>query len=102
MSSALLLGGQLSALLLEHDLADGLALNGHLLSLQLLDLHIAKARRRLHHDGRRRGAGASDAVAVVVEGVRQEEVVVGEERSGSLIAAKLGERLASGPRGKCA
>lgn len=50
-SAALLLGGQLSALLLEHDLADGLALNSQLLALQLQDLHISKAGRRLHHDG---------------------------------------------------
>lgn len=50
-SAALLLGGQLSALLLEHDLADGLALNSQLLALQLQDLQISKARRRLHHDG---------------------------------------------------
>lgn len=103
MGSALLLGGQLSALLLEHDLADSLALNsGQLLSLQLQGLQISEAGRRLHHHGRRRGAGAGDAVAVVVKGVRQEEVVVGEVRGGSLLAAKLGERLASGPRGECA
>lgn len=103
VSSALLLGGQLAALLLEHDLADSLALDSsQLLALGLEDLEVVHVGRRLHHHGGRRGAGAGDAVAVVVEGVRQEEVVVGEERSSSLLAAKLGQRLASGPRGECA
>ena len=39
-------------------------------------------------------------MAVVVKGVRQQEVVVGEERGGALLAVELGERLPPGPRGK--
>ena len=42
--AALLLGGLLAALLLEHDLAHALALQGQLLALHLQDLGVGQAR----------------------------------------------------------
>lgn len=96
-ATTLLSGCGTTTLLLADDNANKLALeSGLLLSLSLDELGIR------HHVGRRvdgigRGAsGTGDALGVVIEGIREEEVVVGEVRSRALFTVRL-ERVTTRP-----
>lgn len=104
-STQLVLGGLLAAaaarlallasrlrattLLLADDTADVLALESQTLTLHLENLGIADVGRR-DDAGRSSAAGTGDGAGVVVEGVAEEEVVVGEIRRGTLFSVGLG------------
>jgi hypothetical protein len=97
-ATALLSGGGTSTLLLLSNNAKALALNGSLafaLSLEKLEVRDDVGRRG--HGTGRRAAGAGDALSIIVEGIGEEQVVVGEIRSGSLLTIRLGKRVTSRP-----
>lgn len=97
---ALLAGKGAAALLLAHDAADKLSLHGGTLALHLEELGVGDDVGRRGGARRRGASGAGDGAGVVVEGVAEEEVVVGEIRRRALLAVRLGQRRPSRPRGK--
>jgi len=91
----LLLGSSSALLLLGDHLANVFLLKSQLLALHVEELKLGGSSRR--RDGGRSGAaGTGDAVGVIVEGIAEEEVVVGEIGSWALFAVGR-ERIASGP-----
>jgi hypothetical protein len=97
-ATALLSGGGSSTLLLEGDNSDALSLNGSLaFALSLEKLEVGDAAGRRGHSTGRRAASAGDALSIIVEGIGEEQVVVGEIRSGSLLTVGLRKRVTSGP-----
>jgi len=78
-ATALLSCGGTATLLLLVDNPDALALKSSLaFALSLEELEVGDDVGRRGHGTRRRAAGAGNALGVVVEGIREEQVVVGE------------------------
>jgi len=71
------LGCSSALLLLGDDLSNVFLLKCQLLALHLEELKLGGSLRR-RDGGRSSAAGAGDAVGVIVEGIAEEEVVVGE------------------------
>lgn len=77
-AAALLSCGGTSTLLLEGDNAKALALqSGLAFALGLDELEVGDDVGRRGHGTGRRAAGAGDALGVIVEGVGEEQIVVG-------------------------
>lgn len=77
-ATALLSCGGTSTLLLEGDNAKALALqSGLAFALSLDELEVGDDVGRRGHGTRRRASGAGDALGVVVEGIGEEQIVVG-------------------------
>ncbi|KAI6768799.1 hypothetical protein HG531_010988 [Fusarium graminearum] len=93
-ATALLSCGGTSTLLLEVDNSDALSLDGSLaFALSLEKLEVGDAAGRRGHGTRRRATSAGDALSIIVEGIGEEEVVVGEIRSRSLLTVGLRKRM---------
>lgn len=97
-ATALLSCGGTSTLLLEVDNSDALSLDGSLaFALSLEKLEVGDAAGRRGHGTGRRATSAGDALSIIVEGIGEEEVVVGEIRSRSLLTVGLRKRVTSRP-----